>query len=79
MNNKILIITAAILIGAAAQYIYNKTTNSNLVALQNTKSGKFILTEGHIYELIELEIVQKTESSFSEGGSQFYHLPTGKK
>lgn len=82
-------IAVAFLSGVVSYHTYFKVTNTNLVKLENTKSGKFVIIndvkgEGHIYELNELEMASKpfTEPampSYSEGASQSYHIPTGKK
>lgn len=67
--------------GAFAHSFYFKPNNIGMVKLEVTKSGKFIIQDGHIYELNELEVVTKPTSlpDYSEGASQSYHLPTGKR
>ena len=84
-----LALAVTFLSGMVAYHTYFKATNTNLVKLENTKSGKFVIIndvkgDGHIYELNELEMASKpfnepTMQSYSEGGSQSYHMPTGKK
>ena len=66
--------------GAFAHSFYFKAPK-DMVKMEITKSGKFIIQDGHIYELNELEVVTKPTSlpDYSEGASQSYHLPTGKK
>jgi len=82
MNNVAKIITLLVVFasGAFAHSFYFKPAK-DLVKLEITKSGKFVLTDGHIYELNELEVVTKPTSlpDYSEGASQSYHLPTGRK
>ena len=77
---KILALLVAFASGAFAHNFYFKPSK-DMVKLEVTKSGKFVLTEGHIFELNELEMVTKPTSlpDFSEGASQSYHLPTGKR
>ena len=43
-------------VGGYSTYFYTKTqAGPYSVKLEKTKSGNFILTEGRIYELVELE------------------------
>jgi len=82
MNNVAKIITLLVVFasGVFAHSFYFKPAK-DLVKLETTKSGKFVLTDGHIYELNELEVVTKPISlpDYSEGSSSSYHLPTGRK
>ena len=72
----------AFISGAFAHSFYYKAP-LNMVKMEVTKSGKFVLTDGHIYELNELEMVVKQPDmvfpTYNEGASQSYRLPTGKK
>jgi hypothetical protein len=67
--------------GAFAHSFYFKTPK-DMVQLQKTDSGLFVLNEGHIYNLDKLEMarasIEPSMPAYSDG-SQSYHLPTGKK
>lgn len=82
MNNTLKIVTLLVTFasGAFAHSFYFKP-NKDTVQLQRTDSGLFILNEGHIYNLDKLEITRDREptSTYSEGASQQYNLPYGKK
>ena len=82
MNNIIKIITLLVTFGSGifAHSFYFKPSK-DFVKLESTRSGQFIIKEGRIYSLEELEIALKepTMPSYSDGASQSYHLPTGKK
>jgi hypothetical protein len=65
--------------GAFAHSFYFKATTVNLVKLEVTKSGQFVIKEGHIYALEELEAATIQTPAYSTGASQEYHLPTGRK
>ena len=70
--------------GAFAHSFYFKPNNIGMVKLEVTKSGKFIIQDGHIYELNELEMASKplsepTMPAYSDGASQQYIMPYGKK
>jgi hypothetical protein len=80
---KVLALTIAFMSGAFAHRVYCKPP-LNTVKMEITKSGKFIIQDGHIYELNELEVASKpfsepTMPAYSDGASQSYRLPTGKK
>ena len=84
MNNTLKIVTLLVTFasGAFAHSFYFKPSKDT-VQLQRTDSGLFILNEGHIYNLDKLEITRDREptptQSYSEGASQQYNLPYGKK
>ena len=59
--------------GAFAHSFYFKSPKDT-VQLQRTDSGLFVLSEGHLYTVEKLEMVRD-----SEGASQSYHLPTGRR
>jgi len=43
-------------VGGYSAYYYDKNqAQPNMVKLEKTRSGQFVLTEGKIYELVELE------------------------
>lgn len=67
----------AFLSGAFAHNFYYKAP-LNMVKMEVTKSGKFVLNDGHIYELNELE-VDMVFPTYKEGASQQYNLPSGKR
>jgi len=77
---KILALLVAFGSGIFAHNFYFKPSK-DLVKLEVTKSGQFVIRDGHIYELNELEVAAKPTSlpDYSEGASQSYHLPTGRK
>ena len=51
----------------------------DLVKLEVTKSGQFVIREGHIYALEELEAASTPTPAYTSGASQEYRLPTGRK
>jgi len=61
----------AFISGAFAHSFYFKAP-LNMVKMEVTKSGKFVLNDGHIYELNELEV----DMVFP---TQQYNLPSGKR
>lgn len=74
MNTSIVKLIAVIVIftsGAFAHSFYFKAP-LNMVKMEVTKSGKFVLNDGHIYELNELEV----DMVFP---TQQYNLPSGKR
>lgn len=73
---KILALLVAFSSGAFAHSMYFKPSK-DLVQLQRTDSGLFILNDGHLYTVEKL--VMTNDAGYSEGGSQSYHLPTGKR
>lgn len=82
MNTNILralALTVTFLSGMVAYHTYFKATTANLVKLELTKSGQFVIKEGHIYALEELEAATIQTPAYSSGASQEYHLPTGRK
>jgi hypothetical protein len=84
MNNltKTLIFLSALALGATADHLYFKS-----VSIERTKSGMFILDNGMIYELMELERIKEVKEVKTDnysvvpsyGDSSSYRLPTGKK
>jgi len=60
--------------GAFAHSFYYKAP-LNMVKMEVTKSGKFVLNDGHIYELNELEV----DMVFPTYKDQQYNLPSGKR
>jgi hypothetical protein len=83
MNNintlRIIALITAFTSGAFAHYIYFKP-NKDMVQLQRTDSGLFVLSEGHIYSLDKLEVTRDEPTpTYSEGASQSYIMPYGKK
>jgi len=85
MNTSIVKLIAVIVIftsGAFAHSFYFKAP-LNMVKMEVTKSGKFVLTDGHIFELNELEMVAKQPDmvfpTYNEGASQSYKMPSGKR
>ena len=83
MNTSIVKFIAVVVIfasGAFAHSFYYKAP-LNMVKMEVTKSGKFVLTDGHIFELNELEVVVKDNvfPTYNEGASQSYKMPSGKK
>jgi len=80
MNNTIKIITLLVTfgIGVFAHSFYFKPSK-DFVKLEITKSGQFVIRDGHIYTLEELEASSTPVQTYSEGASQSYHLPTGKR
>jgi hypothetical protein len=60
--------------GAFAHSFYFKSPR-DMVQLQRTDSGLFVLSEGHIYNVEKLEMTP----SYIDGASQSYRLPTGRK
>ena len=79
MNNTIKIITLLVTFGSGvfAHSFYFKPSK-DFVKLEITKSGQFVIRDGHIYALEELEASTPVQT-YSEGASSSYHLPTGKK
>ena len=85
MNNaiKVLTLITMFLSGVVAYHTYFRATHpdSDFVKLERTKSGQFVIKDGHIYELNELEPVPASNqnlSTYSSGASQSYQLPKGK-
>ena len=85
MNNSIKVLTliTMFLSGVATYHTYFRATHpdSDYVKLERTKSGQFVIKDGHIYELNELEPVpayNQNLSTYSSGASQSYQLPKGK-
>jgi hypothetical protein len=80
MNNTLKIIALLVAFGSGvfAHSFYFKPAN-DLVKLEITKSGQFVIREGHIYALEELEASSTPVQTYSEGASSSYHLPTGRK
>lgn len=64
--------------GAFAHSFYFKPSK-DFVKLEITKSGQFVIRDGHIYALEELEAASAPVQAYSEGASSSYHLPTGRK
>ena len=82
MNNALRIIALLVAFGSGvfAHSFYFKPSK-DFVKLESTRSGQFIIKEGRIYSLEELEIALKEPiiPAYSDGASQSYHLPTGRK
>ena len=53
--------------------------SKDFVKLEITKSGQFVIREGHIYALEELEAASTPTPAYTSGASQEYRLPTGRK
>ena len=64
--------------GVFAHNFYFKPSK-DLVKLEITKSGQFVIRDGHIYALEELEAASTPAQAYSEGASQEYRLPIGRK
>ena len=64
--------------GVFAHSFYFKPSK-DFVKLEVTKSGQFVIRDGHIYALEELEASSTPVQTYSEGASSSYHLPTGRK
>ncbi len=64
--------------GAFAQLFYFKPIK-DFVKLEVTKSGQFVIRDGHIYALEELEAASTPVPAYTTGASQEYHLPTGRR
>ena len=80
---KILTLITVFLSGVVAYHTYFKVAHpdSDYVKLERTKSGQFVIKDGHIYEINELEPVptpNQNLSTYSSGASQNYQLPKGK-
>lgn len=85
MNTSLKVITLSTIFmsGVVAYHTYFRATHpdSDYVKLERTKSGQFVIKDGHIYELNELEPVpayNQSLSTYSSGASQSYQLPKGK-
>jgi len=80
MNNalKIVALLVAFGSGAFAHSFYFKAPK-DMVKLEVTKSGQFVIRDGHIYALEELEASLTPVQTYNEGASSSYHLPTGKR
>ena len=64
--------------GAFAHSFYFKPSK-DFVKLEVTKSGQFVIRDGHIYALEELEAASTPVPAYTTGASQEYHLPTGRR
>jgi hypothetical protein len=64
--------------GIFAHNFYFKPSK-DFVKLEVTKSGQFVIRDGHIYALEELEAASTPVPAYTTGASQEYHLPTGRK
>ncbi len=60
---KMVVLTVVFFCGAGAHNFYMKSSANQLVKLEKTRSGMFIIESGKIYEVLELP-TQKT--SFQE-------------
>ena len=80
MSNTLKIVTLLVVFasGAFAHSFYFKPSK-DFVKLEVTKSGQFVIRDGHIYALEELEASSTPVQTYSEGASSSYHLPTGRK
>ena len=81
MNTTIVKFIAVVVIfasGAFAHSFYFKPSK-DFVKLEATKSGQFVIREGHIYALEELEAASTPAPAYTSGASQEYHLPTGRR
>lgn len=64
--------------GIFAHNFYFKPSK-DFVRLEVTKSGQFVIRDGHIYALEELEAASTPTPAYTTGASQEYRLPTGKR
>ena len=64
--------------GVFAHSFYFKPSK-DFVKLEVTKSGQFVIRDGHIYALEELEAASTPTPAYTSGASQEYRLPTGRK
>jgi hypothetical protein len=79
---KTLIFLSALALGGITDHLCFKS-----VSIERTKSGMFILDNGMIYELMELERIKEVKEVKTDtysvipsyGDSSAYRLPTGKK
>ena len=81
MNITLVKIIAVVVIfasGAFAHSFYFKPSK-DFVKLEATKSGQFVIRDGHIYALEELEAASTPVPAYTTGASQEYHLPTGRR
>ena len=80
MNNALraLALLVAFSSGAFVHSFYFKPSK-DLVKIEITKSGQFVIRDGHIYALEELEAASTPTPAYTSGASQEYRLPTGRK
>ena len=80
MNNALKIIALLVTFGSGAfAHSFYFKQSKDMVKLEITKSGQFVIRDGHIYALEELEASSTPVQTYSEGASSSYHLPTGRK